>query len=70
MKFSLTLMKQMELLSFYLIELCLVEYEMLKFNPSLLSAAAIYTAQCTLNGFKHWNKTSEWHTGYTEDQLL
>ncbi|RWR92962.1 G2/mitotic-specific cyclin-2-like protein [Cinnamomum micranthum f. kanehirae] len=62
--------KKMELLSFFLIELCLVEYEMLKFHPSLLAAAAIYTGQCTLNGFKHWSKTSEWHTGYTEDQLL
>ncbi|KAJ8511296.1 hypothetical protein OPV22_001730 [Ensete ventricosum] len=61
---------QLELLSFFIIELCLVEYKMLKFHPSLLSAAAIYTAQCTLKGFKHWNKTCELHTTYTEDQLL
>ncbi|XP_058090643.1 G2/mitotic-specific cyclin-2-like isoform X4 [Magnolia sinica] len=61
--------KTLELLSFFMIELCLVEYEMLKFRPSLLAAAAIYTAQCTLKGFKHWSTTSEWHTRYTEDQL-
>ncbi|XP_031254633.1 cyclin-B2-3-like isoform X1 [Pistacia vera] len=62
--------KQLELLSFFLIELCLVEYEMLKFPPSMLAAAAIYTAQCTLSGSNQWSKTSEWHTNYTEEQLL
>nr|DAD41806.1 TPA_asm: hypothetical protein HUJ06_016129 [Nelumbo nucifera] len=62
--------KKLELLSFFLIELCLVEYETLKFRPSHLAAAAIYTAQCTLSGYKQWSKTSEWHTSYSEDQLL
>ncbi|OVA19560.1 Cyclin [Macleaya cordata] len=61
--------KKLELLSFFMVELCLVEYEMLRFRPSLLAAAAIYTAQCTLNRTKHWSKTSEWHTNYSEDQL-
>ncbi|XP_039012321.1 G2/mitotic-specific cyclin-2-like isoform X1 [Hibiscus syriacus] len=62
--------KKLEFLSFFLIELALVEYEMLKFQPSLLAAAAIYTAQCSLYGFKQWSKTCEWHSSYTEDQLL
>lgn len=62
--------KKLEFLSFFLIELCLVEYEMLKFQPSLLAAAAIYTAQCSLCRFKNWTKTSEWHSNYSEDQLL
>ncbi|GLT39335.1 hypothetical protein SLA2020_135330 [Shorea laevis] len=62
--------KKIELLSFFLIELALVEYEMLKFPPSLLAAAAIYTAQCSLYGFKQWSKTSQWHSSYSEDQLL
>ncbi|KHG12980.1 G2/mitotic-specific cyclin-1 [Gossypium arboreum] len=62
--------KKLELLSFFLIELAFVEYEMLKFQPSLLAAAAIYTAQCSLNGYKQWSKTCEWHSSYTEDQLL
>ena len=39
---------QLELLSFFMIELSLVEYEMLQFCPSMLAAAAIYTAQCTM----------------------
>ncbi|GAB2289296.1 hypothetical protein Dimus_023600 [Dionaea muscipula] len=62
--------KKLELLSFFMIELCLVEYEMLRFPPSLLAAAAVFTAQCTLSGFKQWNKTCEWHTGYSQEQLL
>ncbi|KAI3949733.1 hypothetical protein MKX01_040950 [Papaver californicum] len=61
--------KKLELLSFFLIELSLVEYDMLRFPPSLLAAAAIYTAQCTLNRTRHWSKTTEWHTNYSEDQL-
>uniref|UniRef100_A0A7N0ZYK3 Cyclin N-terminal domain-containing protein n=1 Tax=Kalanchoe fedtschenkoi TaxID=63787 RepID=A0A7N0ZYK3_KALFE len=63
--------KKLELLSFFMIELCLVEYEMLKFQPSVLAAAAIYTAMCTIErSNKQWSKTSEWHSKYTEDQLL
>ncbi|CAL1383681.1 unnamed protein product [Linum trigynum] len=62
--------KKLELLSFFLIELCLVEYEMLKYPPSLMSAAAIYTAQCCLYGSSQWNKTHEWYSSYSEDQLL
>ncbi|XP_042431136.1 G2/mitotic-specific cyclin-2-like isoform X2 [Zingiber officinale] len=62
--------KKLELLSFFIIELCLVEYKMLKFHPSLLAAAAIFTSQCTLRGHKYWTKTSEMHTTYSEDKLL
>ncbi|KAH1065013.1 hypothetical protein J1N35_030000 [Gossypium stocksii] len=62
--------KKLELLSFFMIELCLVEYEMLKFPPSLLAAAAIFTAQCSLSGCKYWSKTSEWYTTYSEEQLM
>ncbi|XP_062165557.1 G2/mitotic-specific cyclin-2-like [Alnus glutinosa] len=62
--------KKLELLSFFLIEMCLVEYEMVKFPPSLLAAAAIFTAECTLGGFKQWSKTCEWYTNYSEEQLL
>lgn len=62
--------KKLELLSFFIIELSLVEYEMLKFPPSLLAASAIYTAQCTIAGTKQWSTTCEWHTSYSEQQLL
>ncbi|PKU63897.1 Cyclin-B2-2 [Dendrobium catenatum] len=62
--------RRLELLSSYIIELSLIEYEMLKYSPSMLAAAAIYTAQCSLKGFKHWTRTSELCTKYSEDQLL
>ncbi|KAF9682094.1 hypothetical protein SADUNF_Sadunf05G0072600 [Salix dunnii] len=62
--------KKLELLSFFLIELSLVEYEMLKFPPSLLAASAIYTAQRTIYGFKEWSRTCEWHSNYSEEQLF
>ncbi|XP_072968281.1 cyclin-B2-2-like isoform X1 [Typha angustifolia] len=62
--------KKLELMSFFVVELCLVEYKMLKFRPSLLAAAAVYTAQCTLEGFRNWSRTCEMHTRYTEDELL
>ncbi|XP_038897331.1 G2/mitotic-specific cyclin-2 [Benincasa hispida] len=62
--------RELDLLSFFMVELCLVEYEMLKYRPSLMAAAAVFTAQCMVNGFKEWSKTSEWHTGYSQEQLL
>lgn len=61
---------KLEQMSFFLMELCLVEYEMIKFTPSFLAAVAVYTAQCSLYGLKQWSKTCEWHTNYNEDQLL
>ncbi|KAL2522049.1 Cyclin-B2-4 [Forsythia ovata] len=62
--------RKLKQLSFFLIELCLVEYEMLKYQPSFLAAAAIYTAQCTIFGVGKWSKICERHTAYSEDQLL
>ncbi|GER49720.1 cyclin [Striga asiatica] len=62
--------KKLEMLSFFITELCLVSYEMLKFPPSLLAAAAVFTAQCTLNGRKQWSKTCVSYTSYSQDQLM
>ncbi|XP_073156223.1 G2/mitotic-specific cyclin-2-like isoform X2 [Henckelia pumila] len=62
--------RKLETLSFFLIELCLVEYEMLKYPPSVMAAAATYTAQASLHGVGQWNKTCQHHTGYSEDQLM
>ncbi|MFS8020310.1 putative cyclin domain-containing protein [Helianthus anomalus] len=62
--------KELELLSFYLIDMCLAEYAMLKFPPSLLAAAAVFTAECTLNRSKKWTKTCEVYSNYSENHLL
>ncbi|KAL3678048.1 hypothetical protein R1sor_021004 [Riccia sorocarpa] len=61
--------KQMELLAFFLVELCLTEYAMVKFPPSQLAAAAVYTAQHTLGRTPCWTPTLARHSGYTEAQL-
>ncbi|XP_019190092.1 PREDICTED: G2/mitotic-specific cyclin-2-like [Ipomoea nil] len=62
--------KELESVSLFLLELCLVEYQMLRFPPSELAAAAVFTAQCTITGSKQWSKTSEKYTNYAEHQLL
>jgi len=62
--------KQLELVSFFMLELCLVEYQMLNYQPSHLAAAAVYTAQCAINRCPHWTKVCESHSRYTSDQLL
>ncbi|KAH0871702.1 hypothetical protein HID58_078724 [Brassica napus] len=50
-------------------KLALVDYEMLRYPPSLLAASAVYTAQCTIHGFSEWNSTCEFHSHYSESQL-
>ncbi|XP_077244422.1 cyclin b3;1 isoform X2 [Tasmannia lanceolata] len=60
---------KLEHLAFYLIELCLVEYEALKFKPSLLCASAIYVARCTLNMVPPWTELLKKHTHYEAPQL-
>ncbi|KAJ4898886.1 Cyclin-B2-2 [Raphanus sativus] len=61
--------KKLETLASFLIELALVDYEMLRYQPSLLAASAVYTAQCTIHGFSEWNSTCEFHSHYSENQL-
>jgi G2/mitotic-specific cyclin-B, other len=68
--YEVHILNQLELLSFFMVELCLVEYKMLQFRPSLLAAAAIFTAQCTINGIQSWSKCSELHSRYTQEQLM
>ncbi|XP_043687982.1 cyclin-A1-1 [Telopea speciosissima] len=60
---------KLEHLAFYLIELSLVEYEALKFKPSLLCASAIYLARFTLQISPAWTKLLRKHTHYEESDL-
>ncbi|KAF3670266.1 G2/mitotic-specific cyclin-2 [Capsicum annuum] len=55
---------------FLFIELCLVEYEMLRFPPSMFAVAAVFTAQCTLGMSREWNATCEKHSNYDKNQIL
>ncbi|OAY26437.1 putative cyclin-B3-1 isoform X2 [Manihot esculenta] len=56
-------------LSFYLIELSLVEYEALKFKPSMLCASAIYVARSTLQVDPAWTPLLAKHTRYEVSQI-
>ncbi|KAK9698233.1 hypothetical protein RND81_08G090200 [Saponaria officinalis] len=61
--------KKLGHLAFYLIELCLIDYEALKFRPSLLCASAVYLARCTLKKSPAWTPLLEKHAHYNEPQF-
>ncbi|XP_050233874.1 cyclin-A2-1 isoform X2 [Mercurialis annua] len=56
-------------LAFYLIELSLVEYEVLKFKPSMLCASAIYVARSTLQISPAWTPLLVKHARYEVSQI-
>ncbi|GJM95609.1 hypothetical protein PR202_ga12371 [Eleusine coracana subsp. coracana] len=54
----------------YLVELTLIDYDVLKFLPSMVSASAVFLARWTLNQFDHpWNSTLEHYTSYKSSDL-
>ncbi|CAN1155625.1 Putative cyclin-B3-1 [Linum perenne] len=53
----------------YLTELCLVEYEALKFKPSMISASAVFVARCTLKIDPAWTPLLTKHARYDVSQL-
>ncbi|CAO2826028.1 unnamed protein product [Amaranthus hypochondriacus] len=61
--------KRHEHLAYYLIELCLVEYEALRFRPSLLCASAVYVARSTLHTIPTWTPLLEKHARYDKHQM-
>ncbi|KAI3865013.1 hypothetical protein MKX03_012167 [Papaver bracteatum] len=62
--------KEMENMTFFLAELGLMQYSMIKYCPSMLAASAVYVAQCTLKKTPLWNDTLKLHTGFAEAQLI
>nr|VDD62623.1 unnamed protein product [Brassica oleracea] len=61
---------EMEFLANYLTELTLVEYEFLKFLPSVIAASAVFLAKWTMNQSSHpWNPTLEHYTTYRASDL-
>ncbi|KAL1556028.1 putative cyclin-B3-1 isoform X4 [Salvia divinorum] len=58
-----------ERFAFYLIELCLVEYEALNYKPSMLCASAIYVSRCTMQLTPRWTPLLAAHTRYQESQI-
>ncbi|CAA0815481.1 Unknown protein [Striga hermonthica] len=58
-----------EHLAFYLIELCLVEYEALNYKASMLCASAIYVARCTMQMAPYWTPLLAKHARYEESKI-
>lgn len=56
-------------MAFFLVDLCLVEYDALAFKPSLLSASALYVARCTLQISPPWTPLLHKHARYEVSQL-
>ncbi|ONH99254.1 hypothetical protein PRUPE_6G021300 [Prunus persica] len=55
---------------FFLAELGIMHYPTtVRYSPSLIAAAAVYAARCTLNKAPLWTETLKHHTGYSEEQL-
>ncbi|GLJ39650.1 hypothetical protein SUGI_0810600 [Cryptomeria japonica] len=61
--------EEMENVVFFFLELTLLRYVMIKFRPSMLAAAAVFTAQCTLKKEPVWNETLKRYTGYAVADL-
>lgn len=62
---------KMEDLVFYLAELGLMQYpSAVSYCPSMLAAAAVYAARCTLGESPLWSETLKHHTGYSVEQLI
>ncbi|OMO81659.1 hypothetical protein CCACVL1_12321 [Corchorus capsularis] len=62
---------EMENMVFFLAELGIAHYiTVVQYSPSLLAAAAVYAARCTLNRTPFWTATLKHHTGYSEEQLM
>lgn len=63
--------RDMEQLTHCLCELGMMQYKVaVMYSPSLISAAAVYAARCTLTKTPAWDATLKLHTGFTEPQLL
>ncbi|KAG2315522.1 hypothetical protein Bca52824_018644 [Brassica carinata] len=61
---------EMENMVHFLAELGMMDYDTLKFSPSLLAASAVFNARCFLNKTPAWTDTLKFHTGYSGPQLM
>lgn len=63
--------EEMKHLVFFFAELALIQYSIIiEYCPSMIAAAAVYAAQCTLGKSPLWSETLKHHTGFTELQLM
>ncbi|PWA75772.1 G2/mitotic-specific cyclin-1 [Artemisia annua] len=60
----------MEQMVYFYAELAMMNYEVIRFCPSMVAAAAVYAARSTLNKTQVWHETLEMHTGFSEKQVM
>lgn len=55
---------------YFYAELGMMNYEIIRFCPSMVAAGAVYAARATLNKNQVWHETLEVHTGFNEMQVM
>eukprot|EP00897_Mesotaenium_endlicherianum_P008882 jgi/Mesen1/8021/ME000426S07164 len=60
---------KVDLVAWFMVDLALLECTMLRFSPSLIAAAAVYTARRTVNMQPFWSAALAAHSGFTEAHL-
>ncbi|KAI3811787.1 hypothetical protein L1987_21519 [Smallanthus sonchifolius] len=60
----------MENMVYFYAELGMMHYEIIRFCPSMVAAAAVYAGRATLNKIPVWHDTLEMHTGFNEMQVM
>ncbi|OMO73970.1 hypothetical protein CCACVL1_17050 [Corchorus capsularis] len=61
---------QVEFLSCYIAELCLLDYEFVQFLPSVVASAALFFSRFMIKQHRHpWSKALECYSGYEPSEL-
>lgn len=68
-KASISDLEMQNMVNFFA-ELGTMNYEFVKYCPSMMAASAVYAARCTLNKIPAWTDTLQLHTGFSEQQLM
>lgn len=53
----------------YILELCLVDYKMLKYEPNILAASGLYLSNKILKKNQSWNEILEKNSSFSENEL-
>ncbi|XP_074581211.1 G2/mitotic-specific cyclin S13-7-like [Curcuma longa] len=61
---------EMKNMVFFFAELALMQYSLVSHCPSLVAAASVFAARCTIKKSPLWTETLKCHTGFSEQQLL
>ncbi|KAJ9544020.1 hypothetical protein OSB04_023727 [Centaurea solstitialis] len=60
----------MEHMVYFYAELGMMNYETIRYCPSMIAAGAVHAARSTMNKVPVWHETLEMHTGFGEGQVV